>query len=382
MRRLHRTLRDESGMSMVFIAFSMMAFLAASMLAIDVGMLMTSRNQAQNSADAGALAGAISLAFDDFNDHSATGPAVTHAISAAQANQVMAGTVSVTPADIEFLTGANGTQNRIRVTVYRTTARGNPLSTLIARYFGMSTADIAAIAAAEASPANAVQCPLPFTIPDRWHEMNDPSFDPNTSTFEAVDSKGVPVATPDIYIGPEDKATYTGYSADRDVGTEVVLKADNGSKLAPSMYQVWDVEGSNAGSDDVRDAIVNCRPGTEKGYGDTYVHKPGMQEGPVAQGIEELVAQDPNVTFEQVLAGRPSPRVRAIPLFDPYYYNTGVAGGRNASLKFVNYLGFFIEGMNGNEVVGRIIPISGLLLGGGFGPAPAAAFPVAIHLVQ
>ena len=80
----------------------MMAFLGASMLAIDVGMLMTSRNQAQNSADAGALAGAISLAFDDFNDHSATGPAVTNAITASQANQVMAGAVSVTPADIEF----------------------------------------------------------------------------------------------------------------------------------------------------------------------------------------------------------------------------------------------------------------------------------------
>src|SRR5262249_2056653 len=157
-------------------------------------------------------------------------------------NQVMAGTVSVTPADIEFLTGANGTQDRIRVTVYRTAARGNPLSTLIARYFGMSTADIGAVAAAEASPANAVQCPLPFTIPDRWTEVNNPPFDPNTSDFAAVDAKGVPVTPPDIYIGPQDKATYTGYSADRDRGMEIVLKADNGSKLAPSMYQVWDVE--------------------------------------------------------------------------------------------------------------------------------------------
>ena len=77
-----------------------------------------------------------------------------------------------------------------------------------------------------------------------------------------------------------------------------------------------------------------------------------------------------------------SPRVRVIPLFDPYYYDTGTASGRNASLKFVNYLGFFIEGMNGNEVVGRITPVGGLMKGGTFGPAPAAAFPVAIHLVK
>ena len=48
-------------MSYVFIGLGMMAFLSASMLAIDVGMLMTARNQAQNSADAGALAGATAL---------------------------------------------------------------------------------------------------------------------------------------------------------------------------------------------------------------------------------------------------------------------------------------------------------------------------------
>jgi hypothetical protein len=77
---------------------------------------------------------------------------------------------------------------------------------------------------------------------------------------------------------------------------------------------------------------------------------------------------------------RPSPRVVAIPLFDPVYYAEGTAGGRNASLRFVNYLGFFLEEMNGNEVIGRITPIGGLRTG--LGPAPAAAFPYAIRLVQ
>ena len=57
MKRTERFRRDESGMTYVFIGLSMMAFVSASMLAIDVGMLMTARNQAQNSADAGALAG-------------------------------------------------------------------------------------------------------------------------------------------------------------------------------------------------------------------------------------------------------------------------------------------------------------------------------------
>ena len=51
MKRITLLRRNESGMSFVFVGFSMMAFISASMLAIDVGMVMTARNQAQNAAD-------------------------------------------------------------------------------------------------------------------------------------------------------------------------------------------------------------------------------------------------------------------------------------------------------------------------------------------
>ena len=34
------------------------------------------------------------------------------------------------------------------------------------------------------------------------------------------------------------------------------------------------------------------------GYGDTFVHKPGMQSGPVAQGIADLVASDPDAYWD------------------------------------------------------------------------------------
>ena len=52
----------------------MMAFVGVSMLAIDVGMLMTARSQAQNSADAGALAGATALVYNDWDDRTADRP--------------------------------------------------------------------------------------------------------------------------------------------------------------------------------------------------------------------------------------------------------------------------------------------------------------------
>src|SRR5260221_13405843 len=104
MKRIERVRQDESGMTYVFIGLSMMAFIGASMLAIDVGMLMTARSQAQNSADAGALAGATSLAFDNFDDRTATGPIVVNAIATAQVNKVIGETVSVGPGDIDFPT--------------------------------------------------------------------------------------------------------------------------------------------------------------------------------------------------------------------------------------------------------------------------------------
>ena len=50
-RLLHRLHRDERGMSLVFVGMGFMAFLAASTLAIDVGMFMTARTQAQTAAD-------------------------------------------------------------------------------------------------------------------------------------------------------------------------------------------------------------------------------------------------------------------------------------------------------------------------------------------
>jgi hypothetical protein len=361
-----------------------MGFVGVSMLAIDVGMLMTARSQSQNSADAGALAGAIALAFNDWDDRSATGPAVTNALAASRGNQVMSGIVSVTPANVEFLNDAAGIANRVRVTVFRDASHGNPVSTLIAQYFGIASVDVSAVAVAEASPANAMTCVKPFTIPDRWIEKQTPPFDPDDG-FDLLGPGNTRLANPDIYIGPEDKANYTGYDAERDKGLQITLKANNDTKIAPSFYYPWDMEGENRGADDYRWSIGNCNTDIME-FGHTFVAKPGNMVGPTKQGMDDLIERDPDARWDDstkrvVSNMHPSPRVVAIPLFDPAYYAEGKANGRNASLRFVNYLGFFLERMNGNEVVGRITPIGGLRKADA-GPAPAGAFPVSIRLVQ
>ena len=47
-----------------------------------------------------------------------------------------------------------------------------------------------------------------------------------------------------------------------------------------------------------------------------------------------------------------SPRIRPIPLYDPVYYEDGKQTGRNADFKMVSFLGVFVVGMQGNDVIG------------------------------
>jgi hypothetical protein len=372
MTRLQRLAREEKGMTYVFVGVGFLAFLSASMLAIDVGMLMTARSQAQNSADAGALAGAVALLFDDFDDHSDDGPAVTSALAAARANNVMAGQVSVMPDDVEFLPDGNGTINRVRVTVYRRADRGNPLSTFIATYFGRPTADIAAIATAEASPANAQTCVKPFIIPDRWTEVHTPQWDPDDEY-----SNG------DIYIGP-DQPGYTGYDPERDKGLQLVIKAGTGNNIAPSFYYPLAIPGGT-GAAYYRWNIENCNQTIMPIFSEPDP-EPGNMVGPTRQGVEALIDKDPTAYWDDseqrvVSSYHPSPRIGIIPVFDPDFYYTGKQNGRNADLKVTNFVGVFFEGMQGGDVIGRIVPVSGLI-DGDAGPAPAGAFPKVIRLIQ
>jgi Flp pilus assembly protein TadG len=385
MKRIERVRRDESGMTYVFIGLSMMAFIGASMLAIDVGMLMTARSQAQNSADAGALAGATALVYDNWDDRTPSGPAVTSAIGAATANSVMGANVSVTAPDVEFPTDPAGQPNRVKVTVYRKASRGNPVSTLIAKYFGMAQVDIAATATAEAADANAMTCVKPFTIPDKWTEKQTPPWD-GSDTYDAFNNKGVPLANPDIYI-PANQPGYTGYNQESERGQRLIIRAGTGNNITVSFYFSIDLGKPPITGGSAYDwNIANCNT-TSYYWGDILQQEPGNMVGPTVSGAELLVAKDPGAYWDtatntvQGSAYGHSPRTFPLPLYDPIYYDEGMRMGRNASLKTANWIGFFLESIQGNELWGRIIPIAGIRDRNG-GPAPEGLNPKAIRLVQ
>ena len=371
-------------MSYAFIGLGLMSMLGASMLAIDVGMLMTARSQAQNSADAGALAGATALMYDDFDDRTASGPAVTSAIKAAQFNDVMAGDVSVTPDDVQFPNDEMGQPNRVQVTVYRRGDRGNPLSTHIAQFFGIPTVGVAAVATAEVSPANAMTCVKPFTIPDKWTENQTPAWDPN-DTYDAFNNKGVPLANPDVYV-PADQPGYTGYNQERERGMRLMLRAHNGNNIGPSMYFSYAIAGvTGASAYDWN--IANCNTHVMN-WGDRLLHEPGAMAGPTTQGIEALIAKDPNAYWDDATntiknsayGGQQSPRVFPIPLYDPVYYDSGKRAGRDADLKVANWIGYFAESVDGYSIYGRIIPIGGIR--DKYHSYPMGLNPKSLRLVQ
>jgi Flp pilus assembly protein TadG len=387
--QIQRLRRDERGMTFVFIGLGFMAFMAATTLAVDVGMFMTSKAQAQNAADAGALSGAIALGFNDFNNRTATGPAVTAAISAATANSMMGAPPSVIPADVTFPNDPAGNPTRVRVQVFRTTARSNAIPTLIGPIFGVPTVDIGATATAEASRANAATCVKPFMIPDRWQEPGGAPFDPLNSTYTRYDSHGnlLPPSVRDTYVPPGETG-YTGYT-NADKGTQLILRAGSGNNIEPTAYQSWKMPG-DIGGEFYSTNISGCNTTviTFSPSQPTYlIQEPGNMVGPTNQGIDDLIAKDPGATWNttcQCVTGSNagiSPRVTPLPLYDPEYYATGKANGRNADFKLANIMGFFIDHRSGNQVYGFITPISGLI-NDNAGPAPDGAFPVAIRLVQ
>ena len=85
--------------------------------------------------------------------------------------------------------------------------------------------------------------------------------------------------------------------------------------------------------------------------------------GPTAQGTDDLIAKDPDAYWDNgcncVQGQRVWPRARASPSSRSTtrcITKTASRTGATADLKIANYLGVFIERVQGNEVIGRITP--------------------------
>src|SRR6185436_6050706 len=118
---------SERGAILVHVAIASIVLIAFTMFVVDYGIMWVSRNQAQNAADAGALAGAIALGYDDFANRDDDGPAKQSAQQFALLNAVFGEAPDVKiDADVIFYPGNEdkfpaecADDTCIRVDVYR-----------------------------------------------------------------------------------------------------------------------------------------------------------------------------------------------------------------------------------------------------------------------
>jgi len=395
---------SERGAVIVHVAIALLGLMAMSTFVIDYGVMWAARRQAQNAADAGALAGAISMAFVDFNN---LAMARQSALDVARLNGVFGEVPDITAADVTFpecppgSPGA-GTDSCIRVDVFRNQrAGGNPLPTFFAKLVGIDQQGVRATATAEALFGNSTDCVKPFAIPDKWQELRNnqgPLGWDESDSFERYDQPSGAVLDPaDVYVpGPNG----TGYSPDSvtlgggDYGREITLKAGRPNEaIAPGWFFPIRL-GESTGGDDYRYNIANCNT-TVIGPGSIVQNEPGNMIGPTKQGMNDLINLDPEADWDPSLNGgrggisggcmgsgdcRRSPRLVAIPVFDPDNYDAGRASGLN-ELVITKVLGFFIDRIRGNEVVGYITTYPANP-NAGMGGVPGEDFIVSVTLVR
>lgn len=367
---------NRRGGVIVFAALAMVALLAAAALAIDLGMLLDTRQDAQRAADAAALAGAS--AFLGGNATAAIPIARNEALKTAAKNYVRGELIDTSGAAPGSTGVTTYTSNEAVVTItpatyrVRVRIRRPVVTTWFAKLFGKNSIPIAAWATAEASSAGGATCVRPFAVPDLWRETNRASDVNGNQVWEGTESWSYDPSNGDTYeaYNPSnpDSPTATGYGSNSrnptgtidDYGTPMIIKEQNPTEQLSSGYFFPFQIGNDPGANAYRNNITGCNPATTN-VGVPMQIQTGDMTGPTHQGIDNLISQDPSATWVPpvyvggalqpgtgVVTGSnqtnwiDSPRVIKIALFDPNQINSLKGGSQN--ITFNNIALMFLEG--------------------------------------
>ena len=391
------------GAVIVQVTLALVGLTAFSAFVIDYGVLWAARRQAQNAADAAALAGATSLAFVDFTNQAL---ARQSALDVAAQNKIWGAAPDITAADVTFPVcppgspGA-GTNSCIRVDVFRNQrAGGNPLPTFFGKLVGINAQGVQATATAEALFGNSTDCVKPFAIPDKWIEGRGdvaPAGWSENDTFERYDKKGAVLVPADSYSPGSGFSAKSVALGGGDHGRYITLKfGDPKSATQPGWYQPVVINPAEGpGGANYNENIAKCDP-TVIGPGTVVDVEPGNMKGPTAHGMEDLIALDPKAGWDPNLYGKGlggisggcmktgdcviSPRLVAVPVYDPDAFDLAGAKGRT-SVNIVNVVGFFIDKMQGDDVAGWLTTYPSEAHAG-MGGVPGSGFVVSVALVR
>ena len=425
--------RNARGAVLVQVAVALLALLALSSFVFDYGVMWVSRGQAQNAADAGALAGALSLAFDGADDQDG---ARARAIAMAQANEVWGQSPDVTNADVTFPVcppGPGLPDTCVKVDVFRNQARNNPLPTFFARLAGVMDQGVRATATAQIVTGDTTNCLRPWAVLDRWLEAGPegPALGP-MSTFDrySTGQGNNPPPEPDVYTPPWEPGG-TGYTLPADEGRQFGIKMgpSGGNEISSGWFRTIDLaraDTTQLGNNTVQTNVLSCNGMPASIASPTTVPCPetipndwaatsywatqgcyrvqtGATVGSTRNSIEALIARDlgarwlnGEITGSRLSPPTSSPRVVPIGVMDIDWYLRTDPTGNNGVVRMVNIYGFFIEGMgdvdrdtgaitlapNGQSVIGRIMTMPSTQTGG-ISTLPAnASFLRSIILVR
>jgi Flp pilus assembly protein TadG len=402
------TLRTERGAIIIQVAVALLGLTLLSAFVIDNGVRWASRGQAQNAADAGALAAVTTLAANPGDGVAARQAAFRTVKQNLIWGESLADADIIVPDPLPSLC-PDGTYSCAKVDVFRgakdltNVQHTNYLPTFFANIAGISTQGINATATAEVESGNATNCLKPWFIPDRWNDAN------GDGTYDAGDS----------YVPPSAGQTTTGYTASL-IGTIVTLaNGDPSSAIAPSVYYQADLDGNGAAN--YANNITSC-VGIIKEINPLYpvsdacpanspasCYCPDGQDDPgcvnfkngrdpvkSAQAAQALIDADPyatpnadgsisNTCATNRTCPAPyqnftiSPRIVPVALFDPSYYSALNNQSGNLTLPIVNIMAFFLDsavqaGTDKGQLTGTLVGDASLFLASAGKAGPGNSF--------
>ncbi len=288
--------RNEKGNILVFSVASLVTLLLFASMAIDVGCILTARNQLQCAVDASALAGATGLV-------SSRDVARAHAVAVGSKNTYVEQPVQILSDEVSFPAA-----NQVSVQITR------PVPLFFLPVIGVQSVDISAIAVAELSTIVSTKHLRPWGLPD----MGWPTGAP---VVIKSGSLGAPSTEPSFFY--------------------------------PVDYPPLNRGNPETGGDVYRENIIYGCDGFVS-IGDIIQVEPGNMIGPTKQGLQDLIAMDPYAYWDgdhvanSQYPGASSPRIVKIPLYDP---NLPPDSGRN-TIEVIGLASFFVVGLQGNDVIG------------------------------
>lgn len=398
---------SERGVILVFVALTLTVLMALAAFSVDYGVLWVARGQAQNAADAGALAGAIARAYDEPGAPAVGGPTELAAMATAQAN-VVSGNAPAHHVEPSYVCPPGVAAGRcVQVDVYKDGTGGSgTLPTYFGNVFGVSSQGVKATATAKVFNANAARCLKPWAMADRWAdnrpvggwtsgEGNPGEPGGPASTFDKYIFTGNNFSTlpnpVDNYTAPTQNSVGTGFTT-AELGWKLALTVgmqnDRSTNAANDFVANWFMP-LDFGNGPYESFITGCNPQTF-GIGQTLNidNQPGNRETGTRDGVNALVAQDPGAHWVngQGVVGSAfglSPRIVPIPLVDIDSYIAGVPNGKT-TIDIANILAVFIDGWRtaDKKVIVHIVPMPGQLIGGGGGVGGGSSFLFTINLVR